>query len=67
MTSNIIAWTILITENTLLLGLILIWINRECSQCKKVKCIERILNKLCSKCKDKSLEKAKPKKTVSIF
>jgi len=49
--TSLVFLTLLIVENLLLLGLALIWVNRHCKKCQKVKCIERIFNKLCSKCK----------------
>ncbi|MCE8163271.1 MAG: hypothetical protein I3273_03770 [Candidatus Moeniiplasma glomeromycotorum] len=46
--------TVLVIENLLLVLLIYLWINRHCFKCEKVKCLERVFNRTCSKCKPKS-------------
>jgi len=62
--TSLIFLTLLIVENLLLLALTLIWLNRHCQKCEKVKCIERVFNKVCEKCangKDKKVNGKKPK------
>ena len=51
--NSIIAWTLLVVENILLIALFLIWLKRKCQTCAKVKCLERIFNKTCQSCQDK--------------
>jgi len=50
---NIILTTIIVVENILLIALFLIWLNRKCQTCAKVKCLERTFNKTCQSCQDK--------------
>jgi hypothetical protein len=64
--TSLIFLTLLIVENLLLLALMLIWINRHCKSCQKVKCIERIFNKLCEKCSN-GKEKKNKREQTEIF
>ena len=53
--------TILVVENIFFTAFLLIWLNRTCKKCHKVKCIERVFNKTCRDCANLISKKAERK------
>ncbi|MCE8162986.1 MAG: Vpu [Candidatus Moeniiplasma glomeromycotorum] len=57
-----LGWFILIIENLLLVIIGYIYLYRKCRQCKEVKKIDRLFQKLCEKCSQKEKEGREIKK-----
>ena len=66
--TSIVFLTILIIENLLLTIGLTIYLYRTCQKCQQVKQIDRVFNKLCSKCENGKDKKTNGKKEqVPLF
>ena len=62
---NLILLTLLIVENLLLAVGLTIYLYRNCQKCQQVKQIDRVFNKLCSKCENGKEKKPNGKKVYT--